>query len=509
MKTVIKDIREITDSREMYETKPHPFLSIFIYILLICIVLACVWMYFGEVDIVSKGTGMVRPNENVSMIRNKVQGEVTICDLEEGKRVKQGDILFTIAHDDLEIKRLQADELLRDAQQKLNLLKKLKSSIEQDVNLFSKDVETEYYERYIKYKQDYASLSNSISIENKTDEVATTQTQITKDGYKERIEEYISTYEELQQYKQSIEQGENVFKDKQCTYALEFDNYLIKVKELKRNITDKEFTYNLNSSLKENDLIAEREYEISKESLELANNELIQLKTASLKAIQDQMKEIENSKKLAQQEMSKLIIDDDLIQTTLEQRELALKKYKTDNLVELYNQIQEQDILYQSKKREIESIELAIADCTIKAPIDGTIHVTQEVSKGDLIAAGTDIATIIPLNNSMYKIEIFMPNSEIAGLKIGDKIKYKFDALPYKEYGQFEGTINNISSDAKVNDAQGISGYIVEGSISNEIVYSYKNEPAEIKIGMTCEAHVITEQKKILFYLLEKINLID
>jgi len=82
MKPVIKDIREITDSKEMYETKPHPFLSIFIYILLVCIVLACIWMYFGEVDIVSKGSGMVRPNENMSMIRNKVQGEVASNNLE-------------------------------------------------------------------------------------------------------------------------------------------------------------------------------------------------------------------------------------------------------------------------------------------------------------------------------------------------------------------------------------------------------------------------------------------
>ncbi len=336
--------------------------------------------------------------------------------------------------------------------------------------------------------------------------MSTTQIQISKESYKEKIDEYTSTYEALQQYKESIEKGENVFNNKESAYSLEFDNYLIEVEELERNIKDKQFTYDLNSDLKENNLIAEKEYEASKEALELAYNQLTQLKTATYKKIQDKVEEIESNKKLAQQEMNKLIIDDTLIQTTLEQRELSLKKYKTDYLVELYNQIQQQDVLYQSQKRELEGTELAIADCTIKAPIDGTIHITQEVSKGDLIAAGADIATIIPINDTMYKIEIFMPNSEIAGLKIGDTIKYKFDALPYKEYGQFEGAITNISSDAKVSDAQGISGYIIEGSISNETVYSYKNEPAEIKIGMTCESHVITEQKKILFTRENKSN---
>lgn len=509
MTPVIKDIREVTDSKEMYESKPHPFLSIFIYIILVSMILAGIWMYFGEIDIVSKGRGVVRPNENVSMIRNKVQGEIASCDLEEGKNVKKGDILFTIAHDDLEIKRLQAEEVFKDTEKRLSLLKKFKSSIEQDINLFSQDTEIEYYQRYVKYKQDYMSLSNNVNIENKTDEIATTQTKFSKEGYQEKVNEYENSHEQLKQYKQSIEKGQNIFKDKQCTYALDFNNYLIKINQLERNIVDKQFTYNLNSELKENDLVAEKEYEASKEALELAENELIQLKTATLKSVQDEIKQIESNKKLAEQEMNKLIIDDGLIQTNVEQRELALKKYKTDALVEIYNQIEEQEVLYQSQKRELESTQLAIANCTIKSPIDGTIHITQEVSTGDLIASGTDIATIIPINDTMYKIEIFMPNSEIAGLKIGDQIKYKFDALPYKEYGQLEGTIGNISSDAKVSDAQGISGYIVEGSISNETVYSYKNEPAEIKIGMTCEAHVITERKKILFYLLEKINLMD
>ncbi|MBZ4647232.1 MAG: hypothetical protein JG777_2721 [Clostridia bacterium] len=33
------------------------------------------------------------------------------------------------------------------------------------------------------------------------------------------------------------------------------------------------------------------------------------------------------------------------------------------------------------------------------------------------------------------------------------------------------------------------------------------DEKAEIKVGMACEAQVITKTKKVLYYLLEKINL--
>ncbi len=102
MKPIIQDIREISDSREMYESKPHKFLSFFIYLLLIAIVVAGIWMCYGEIDIVSKGTGIVRPNEMISTISNKVDGVVSTNNLEEGKAVSKGDVLFTITYDDLE-----------------------------------------------------------------------------------------------------------------------------------------------------------------------------------------------------------------------------------------------------------------------------------------------------------------------------------------------------------------------------------------------------------------------
>lgn len=38
---------------------------------------------------------------------------------------------------------------------------------------------------------------------------------------------------------------------------------------------------------------------------------------------------------------------------------------------------------------------------------------------------------------------------------------------------------------------------------------SYKGIVKEIKVGMVCEAQVVTKSRKILWWLLEKINLLD
>ena len=509
MNAMIKDIRELSDSKEMYETKPHPFLSIFIYILLGCILLAGTWAYFGEIDIVSKGRGVVRPNENISMIRSKVQGEVTSCILKEGKAVKKGDILFTIAHEDLEIKRLETEELLKEAEKNLKLLKKLKDSIQQDKNLFSDTTEKEYYDRYVKYKQDYKSLENEAFISSKNDNISTEKTEISRTAYEDKVKLYDTKLRQLEEYKQSIKLEKNVFSDKNCPDSLAFNSYLFKVYETKKAVEDKKTAYDLNISLDEEGLVAKKDLEDSKIALEFAKNELTKLQVSTFKDIEDLVRTYNLSRQEAVQEMNKLIIDQGLLNTNEAQRQLNLKKHKTDALVALYNQIDETEITYQAKKRELESAQLQIKNCTITAPIDGTINIVQEINVGDLLSSGTDVATIIPLNDDLYKIEIFMPNREIAGIKEGDTVKYKFDALPYKEYGQLAGHITNISTDAKVNNEQGISGYYIQGSIENKTIYSYKNEPANIKVGMTCEAHIVTEQKKLLYYLLEKINLMD
>lgn len=507
MQTIVKDIREIANSKELYGTKPHPFISMFIYILLASILLIGVWMYFGEIDIVVKGIGVVRPNENISHVRNRVEGEVVICNLDEGKYVEKEDVLFTVDYEELGINRTQVIGRLEHTRKKIDFLKKMKESVEQDANLFSSEKESEYYERFVKYQQDYLALKYTHLIENKSEIITTTQIEINQKLYQDKIHQYEQNIKKLEEYRLAIVQEENLFEDKQCLEAVEFNAYLLKVYELTNSINEKKMIYNTHILLQEEGLIANKEVEDARLDLQYTENELSKLKLKAIGTIENELKELNIARQIAQQEQDKLIIDDTLLEANTTQRSLTLKKYKTDMLVSLYNQMDEQQILYESLQRELESIELDIAKCKIVAPISGTLHIIQEVNKGDLIGAGMDIATIIPTNDDMYKIEIFIPNHDIVAIKAGDQIKYKFDALPYKEYGQLEGAITNISVDTALSDTQGVSGYLIEGSMENEVVYSYKDEPAEIKIGMTCEAHIVTQQKKIIYYLLEKINL--
>lgn len=143
----------------------------------------------------------------------------------------------------------------------------------------------------------------------------------------------------------------------------------------------------------------------------------------------------------------------------------------------------------------------------MKATIDGVVNVKNDIAKGQLVQLGQEILSIIPQDDSQYKVQLYVSNKDITGMKIGEKIKYHFEALPYKEYGELTGTLTDIAEDATVDTKTGTSYYLVKSEIQNKPLFSYKGEKGELKMGMTCEAQVITKQKKILYYLLEKINL--
>ena len=63
MRKDIRHLNELSDSREMLEAKPNPLMVWFIYLLLIMIVSALIWIYYGKMDEVVKADGVIRTVE--------------------------------------------------------------------------------------------------------------------------------------------------------------------------------------------------------------------------------------------------------------------------------------------------------------------------------------------------------------------------------------------------------------------------------------------------------------
>jgi len=151
--------------------------------------------------------------------------------------------------------------------------------------------------------------------------------------------------------------------------------------------------------------------------------------------------------------------------------------------------------------------EMQISQGNIIAERDGIINTITTLVRGDALTSGVVIATIIPFNESEYTVQLHVSNSDIAHIKVGDPIKYNLAALPSNQYGLVDGYVTGISSDALMMDGQYSGYFLVEGSIDNAELTDRDGNVGSIAIGMQTEAKIVTQEKAIIRYLLEKINL--
>lgn len=144
---------------------------------------------------------------------------------------------------------------------------------------------------------------------------------------------------------------------------------------------------------------------------------------------------------------------------------------------------------------------------TVRAERSGIVNAASAIVAGDVIASGSVLATIIPVDESAFKVQIYVSSADIGNVKVGDGIKYNISALPSSQYGTVSGKVLSISKDALAQDGQYSGYFLVEGSIGNTELRDRDGNVGKITIGMQTEAKIVTQTKTIIRYLLEKINL--
>ncbi len=148
-----------------------------------------------------------------------------------------------------------------------------------------------------------------------------------------------------------------------------------------------------------------------------------------------------------------------------------------------------------------------MSQAVVRAEKAGIVNMVTPLVPGDVLPCGTNVMTIIPPSESEYKVQLYVSNSEIANIDVGDIVKYNIAALPYNQYGILDGYVTSISSDALVMDGQYSGYYQIECSIANTELTDKDGNTGTVGIGMELDAKIVTQEKTILRYLLEKIDL--
>lgn len=149
---------------------------------------------------------------------------------------------------------------------------------------------------------------------------------------------------------------------------------------------------------------------------------------------------------------------------------------------------------------EIASAQMALRHTAIKAPVDGTITTLDVRNAGTVIQPGQVIANIAPAGARLL-VEAQVLNKDIAFVEKGSPAKLRFDAFPYQDYGIVEGTVIEISPDARTGKEFESFYKVMIVPLQTQISARGKNVP--LRSGLTLTAEIITDRKSILSLILE------
>ncbi len=511
MKTYIQDLKDITDSREMLESKPHFFLAWFTYILIGIFVVFLIWAYYGQIDDYVKAIGTVRPGEKISTIRNIVAGKVDKVNFDQGMRVREGDVLYTIEVDGLLSEKEKLEEKINILETENRNLLKLKKSVLENKNLFDNDNidEVDFYNRYRKYETD--RLVSLEQYENQRVDMTQfkNESNVNLKFSQRRLEQEKERLEKYKLLEKSIEENKNLFDQNDIEFYNQYAEYEINITQLEILKDQKLDNYERLEKLYEAGGISQIDLEDAKNQMELAIVDLNRYKSEYILNIKSTLRQTNQNIEEITATIEKSSSVTQMYDGKLMDKDLMLEKMKVDMLVQTENELSINKSNLDNAQVSLRNIEINIDNSSVKASIDGIVNVYSEISTGDFLQGGVEIATIVPDVSTEYRVQLMVPNENIAEVELGQKIKYHFHALPFREYGEAEGIVQKISNDSRVDSETGISYYVVEATLEETKMESYKGDIREIKAGMVCEAQVVTKSRSILRWLLEKINLRD
>jgi len=508
-KVMLNDISELSDSRELLTERPHRFVSIFAYILIALLVSALIWAFVGEVDIYVRAHGEVRPNDAISTVRSTFSGRILETNIEDGMPVQRGDILFIInaqEHlDTLEILERQYAVVYTEVEN----LQLFRESVILGENLFDYNDPTQldYYFRFQKYLTDIEVAIEQISNMNFDIDRFFTDARVTRDAAVTSRSRTSGELYALQRLLDSFDYGKNLVPNWNAEQYRRFIDFEI-------NIDRHESVINLRGATAYR---MEQLYEVGG----VSRNERDAALLDYYSAITARDSYINQTQLLVLQNITGLewnLSDfnsairgaDSMLELSGAgfSEDLLRERHMLDTLTSISNELLSLQNNRYTLQMDIGSLRLTIEEAQVISPIDGVVSMFGELNVGDFVQTGMDIATILPVTDGEHRVMLLVSNADIAEVDVGHVIYFRFAALPVTDFGEMSGKVTRISTDAQINEG-GQSYFVVEAEMDGGSLSDRNGVESTIRVGMVCDARVITRTQRIIFWVLERLNFVD
>jgi len=403
-------------------------------------------------------TGNIKAQQDLNLNFERT-GKIKAIYVKVGDKVQEGQTLMVLENSDLLAQLSQAQANLAQAQVQLENLKK--GARPEQIQIYQTQLETA--QNNLKQAQEQAVLSlNTIytdtesAIRNKVNQVFDPPS-----SYYPKLKfgtAYVDVEEKVLNQKVNIEHLlENWKKELPEITVNNLDDYLNREKEYLNTLKIfADDVYFLTTIATHYYSVTPQQVELFKTDISLArtalNNNLNLLNTTSNNL---------NSLKLA---------------VKLAQDQLNLQKAGPTA-----EQIKAQELQIQGLQAGVDALNSQIARTILISPINGIVtKINYEA--GETVQITTPAISLISDKN--FEIEVYIPEIDIANVKIGDQAEIVLDA--YGSDVVFKGQVVFIDP----------ASTVLEGVPSYRTLLQFDNEDERIKVGMTANVDIITAYKE-------------
>lgn len=538
MNPIVINMEDMSDSTEVYSSRPSPIFAILIWTLAGILVIALVWMGLFRIDLVTHADGMIRSGSTTATITNITDGTILSWDAEDGEYVKAGQTIYSVDPSELEKQEKSCVTELDKTEQRLEILEAYYKELDGESGALDKCKENSYYEEF-KTKLDAVNISRDMVRADAGTQQS--QYQNSLNSIDSSISSLTDQQAKLNQMISDMRNRTNSFSSDEVYYHTAVAGYIdqynytanqydIQIAELKRaqETAEQQAESVVTQSGAETDSGTDAAAGALEGSLagtgsntqgvtdnsnaiaELENQKalaLSQLETESIASVEQSLSSVQSNIESLKTNRSEAA-------GNLNGLDNGSLELSTDQIVtNEKNTVNTEINTYEGQKKEyeetLETVRTRIEECDVKAQTDGYLNLSAEKTSGDHVSAGEQIGNIVPDGNGIFRTVIYVENQDIGSVREGQKIKYEVASYPQTEdYGIFEGEVTSVSKDIKVNSETGMSYYEVEATITARGGADGKETPEFIQ-GMAVQAKLVTGKESVLRYLLEKIDLVD
>lgn len=457
-------------TEELLDALPKLWTRSLLYGLVGFAVIALPWAILSKVDEIGSARGRIEPLSATHKLDSQTGGSVVAVKVKEGDTVKAGQILVELETDLLRTQQQQAQAKLSGQLNQKAQLQLLKNQVLLSIHTQSQQIQAQQTEKLAQVqqaKQNLDALKSTYNLQKEEKFAKLHQAQqavdSSKSAYKLAQVRLHGAQEKAPRYKQVYEEG-----------AIPQDRYLEVEQLVKENYQN----------------VVQAQLDISR----------------SQSSLSEQQSSFQRTQKQAQTDIqqAQLRLNEQLgsYQSLVHTGKLAVLKTQ-EQLKDLQGQITVLVSQLAQTKSEIESLNIQLQQKVITSPVDGVIFALPITKPGAVVQPGQLIASIAPKNTPVI-LKAQMPSQNSGFLKVGSRVKIKFDAYPFQDYGIVPGKVTWISPDSKVqeNNQGKLETFELNIALSQPYIRSL-SKSIPLTPGQTATAEVIIRQRRVIDYMLD------